>query len=588
MRAERVPEHSLPLMTAMSKGEPLLIDNYQFYYAEDWLMAIAYPLYGSYNNDDFQNALDKAIKESGARTCYAIGASLPEEIQPHVIVRDRYYLLSSKASVPRQLKNPVKKAETLLTVSEGSVFSPGHRKLWNEFLSFKGSGGKMSPRVMELYIQTPRALSSCQGKLRLLDARDQDNNLVASLLLDYSPEYFVSYILGAHSKKYNVPHAMDLLFWKMIQNARSEKKRYIHLGLGVNDGILRFKLKWGGRAYFPYQMAEWQPEGRVVESVGQYSGSIAREMAFALLKSSNKSARQIINEMPESSPFAMIWEVEKNNKVSWISGTAHFFCRSFEPSFRNLFKNVRNVIFEGPLDNGFMNQVEAAGKILPSGKTPLVDDLTEREINKLDKIVNGSKGGFSRLISALPRGQLDIVHILRTGNYWYAFFTLWTKFLERQGWKESVDMEAWRVASDMNLNIVGMENLEEQLESLSSLPKERVINFFKNCDRWKNYARQNRKAYLAGDLEKMMGSSAEFPTRTEHVVGRRDQRFRERMRPWLEEGRCAVFVGCAHMVNLRHMLKEDGFRIRQKPFGLWPRIHLKWRDFSRPDDKVNW
>ena len=97
-----------------------------------------------------------------------------------------------------------------------------------------------------------------------------------------------------------------------------------------------------------------------------------------------------------------------------------------------------------------------------------------------------------------------------------------------------------------------------------------------------------KKAYLAGDLEKMMGSSAEFPTRTEHVVGRRDQRFRERMRPWLLEGNCAVFVGCAHMVNLRHMLKEDGFSVRQKPFGLWPKLHLKWRDLKRPDDKVGW
>ena len=35
------------------------------------------------------------------------------------------------------------------------------------------------------------------------------------------------------------------------------------------------------------------------------------------------------------------------------------------------------------------------------------------------------------------------------------------------------------------------------------------------------------------------------------------------MRPFLEEGRAAVFVGSAHMLQLRDMLAEDGFTVRQ-------------------------
>lgn len=548
-------------------------------------MAIAYPLRGPYKEKRFEAALDKALKESGAKDCFAIGADLPAKIQPAVVSRDSYYVLGSDAKPPKRLINPIKKAENLLIVSEGDVFKPQHRKLWNEFLSFHGSGERMSPRVIELYLKTPMVISKCEGNLRLLDAQDLNGNLVASLLLDYSPRHFTSYIIGAHSRKYSVPHATDLLFWKMIQNSKNAGKRFIHLGLGVNDGISRFKLKWGARRYFPYQMASWSIKA---EAVNETSDSIVKEVAFALLQNGDKSARQILNDLPEISPFAMIWEVEKNGKVSWISGTAHFFCRSFEPSFRKLFKKVKNAIFEGPLDNGFMEQVDAAGKVLPKDKIPLITDLDTNEIKALDYYINGPSGMLGRIYTGQARGKVDISHLLRTGNYWYAFFSLWTKFLERQGWKESVDMEAWRVAKDMDINIIGMETLEEQLESLSSLPRERVINFFKNCRNWKAYAKRNKRAYLSGDLEKMMGSSAEFPTRTEHVVGRRDQRFRERMRPYLEEGNCAVFVGCAHMVNLRHMLKEDGFKIRQKPFGIWPKLHLKWRDLSRPDDKVNW
>lgn len=585
---ERVPEHSLTFMEAMSGGKSLQVGKYQFFHADDWLMAIAYPLFGSYREEEFIAALEEARKNSGANQCYTIGANLPAFLSSRTVSRDRYYLLKSGAAMPARLKNPLKKAASKLTITESANFTAEHRKLWNEFLAFQGSGGNMSPRVKELYLRTPAALAMCKGKLRLLDAWTEDGQLTASLLLDYTPRYFTSYILGAHSRRNMVPHAMDLLFWNMIQNASKAAKRYIHLGLGVNEGILRFKRKWGAKAYFPYQMACWDINDNESVSSNQFQNNthLVRDLAFALLNSSDKSARQLLEETSVSSPFAMIWEVEKNNRISWVSGTAHFFCRSFENSFRRLYKNVHTVIFEGPLDNGFMEQVEAAGKILPPGKIPIYDGLSQEEIQRLEKIVNSLQGSlFSRSATKKP---LDIPHLLRTGNYWYAFFTLWTKFLELRGWKESVDMEAWRIASDMNLKIVGMESLEEQLESLGSLPRERVINFMRNCAQWRTYAERNKRAYLAGDLEKMMGTSAEFPTRTEHVVGRRDQRFRERMRPWLEEGGCAVFVGCAHMVNLRHMLKADGFRVRQKPFGLWPKIHLKWRNFKRPDEKVNW
>jgi hypothetical protein len=35
------------------------------------------------------------------------------------------------------------------------------------------------------------------------------------------------------------------------------------------------------------------------------------------------------------------------------------------------------------------------------------------------------------------------------------------------------------------------------------------------------------------------------------------------MRPFIEAGGCAVFVGSAHMLNLRHMLVEAGFSVRR-------------------------
>lgn len=144
-----------------------------------------------------------------------------------------------------------------------------------------------------------------------------------------------------------------------------------------------------------------------------------------------------------------------------------------------------------------------------------------------------------------------------------AFFSLWTAFLARRGWNQSVDLEAWHLALDMGKAVCAMETIAEQLDVLESIPLPRIARFLRDCRLWDRFIRQNARAYLRGDLDKLFGTSVEFPTRTERVVHRRDARFFERMVPFLEEGGCAVFVGSAHLINLRRMLAEAGFTVRR-------------------------
>jgi len=90
------------------------------------------------------------------------------------------------------------------------------------------------------------------------------------------------------------------------------------------------------------------------------------------------------------------------------------------------------------------------------------------------------------------------------------------------------------------------------------------VNFIRSCRHWQRYIKRNVRAYLKGDVDNMFGTSIEFPTRTELVIHRRDARFLDRMRPFIEEGRCAVFVGSAHLINLRGMLADAGFSVRRR------------------------
>ncbi len=580
----RIPEHSPGLMRAMSQGTPFCIGEYFFIHDDDWLMAIAYPLHGTYSHEDFEEALQEAIEQCGEQTlqCYAVAPDLPERLQENIIDRDRFYVLSANAPIPARLRSPVRKAAEVLRVEESTTFTPAHRRLWAEFMgrADRGEMASLAPHVRELYARTPEALAQTaeSGYLRFLNAWDSEGHLVACLLLDYAPKNFVAYILGAHSRVHYVPHAADLLFASMIERAQAAGKRFIHLGLGVNDGILRFKKKWGAVPSLPYVMAEWQEEAENDEQ------SIAHDFALALLRSSTLTKRQILAMQPEQRPFAMFYEVEKNGKISWLCGTAHFFRYSFEHSFRKLFRSVDHVIFEGPLDDKFMADVDKNGKDLEPGFTPLIEQLTEAEIQKLERVVRGPEGKWARLGGLEAKKKADVREILSTMRPWCAFFTLWTAFLERLEWKCSVDMEAWRIARDMGKNVIGMENLEEQLASLNSVPVERVLTYFRNCHEWKLYQRRNLKAYLAGDLEGMMGSSAEFPTRTGTIISVRDQRFRERMRPYLEEGRTAVFVGAAHLMNLRWMLAEDGFTLRR----CLPTMAHRLKAFFHNEKEVRW
>jgi uncharacterized protein YbaP (TraB family) len=221
------------------------------------------------------------------------------------------------------------------------------------------------------------------------------------------------------------------------------------------------------------------------------------------------------------------------------------------------------VLFEGPLDPESLDRVSQKGRTPDPGSPRVVEALTEEDIRRLERVVCGPRGFWARFMGAEYKNPPDVRHLLAQTRHWMAFFALWTGFLARRGWTQSVDLEAWHLAREMGKAVRGMESIPEQIETLENIPMTRIVNFLRQCRQWDRYIQLNVRAYLKGDVDRMFGTSIEFPTRTELVIHRRDSRFLERMRPCLEEGRCAVFVGSAHMIELRGMLASAGFSIRR-------------------------
>lgn len=576
----RVPEHSVPFMLGMSGGKPLVLNNYLFFIGEDWITGVGYPLEGEYDLDSFILAADLvgdavAAEKKGAGRAgldmFVVAPSLPAEavrgLGGEISEEDRFYILPASAEVPAPLRRLVRKAESALRVDESAEFSGAHRRLWSEILTKTD----MRPNVREMYAKTGRLMQQNVPGLSLLNAWDSDGNLAASLLVDSSPDKFCSYIIGAHSRRHYTAYATDLLFARLLEKARALGKEYIHLGLGVNEGILRFKKKWGGREDLPFVMASWKHSieaESLKDAVGDFFDGLSQAGG------DGPSKQQIFNAMPPQRPYAMLWQLEKNGKISWLGGTAHFFYYSFTLHFEKLFENVDSVIFEGPMDEDSMAWFTRSGRTRRPGDADILSMLTRRELDDLKSVVQGPQSKLLRRLQGSGRpAPIDVEHYLGSYCPWYAFFSMWSAFLERRGWKQSVDLDAWNLAHERGKAVIAMETHEEQMDSLGSVPSDRIISFFRQCKKWPAFSRNNMKSYLLGDLGGMYGTSTEFPTRgVRGVFSVRDVRFVERMMPFVEQGRSITFVGAAHLLGMRALLREAGVKVTKVFPSPWHRF----------------
>lgn len=260
--------------------------------------------------------------------------------------------------------------------------------------------------------------------------------------------------------------------------------------------------------------------------------------------------------------FRMLWELEQGGRLSWLVGTAHFFPRSFRQSLERITARASCVLFEGPLDEAGMQAVVQAGRAGP-GEPGLAGLLEPRTLDELARVL-----GLDRLgrICLRPLGQSPDhpVRALLAGlKPWMGFFTLWTVFLEHQGWRYSVDLEAYRAALGQGRPVVFLESIEEQIAVLESLPLERILKFLDTAREWPDHARSFVRHFLAGDAAGLPGGASGFPSRTSHVIGERDRIFAQRMAPYLERGGAAVFLGMPHVLGVSRLLEESGVTVRR-------------------------
>jgi hypothetical protein len=249
-----LPEHIPSLMAIISCGQPFLAGEYLGYTRDNWLILVGYPLQGSYSQESCEQAIHHSIETCQPEYLWFIGPEIPAMLSESCRARssDVYYQLDlSRLQISSALRRQVKKASASLSVQKGENYTREHRALVGELLRRK----ELSPMVAELYRSMPTYLRASPSAC-LLEARRLDGKLCAFYVIEQAAQRFDAYVLGCYSQKRYIPHASDLLFLEMIELAKQNGKALINLGLGVNEGIKRFKEKWGGQPFLKYEFCE--------------------------------------------------------------------------------------------------------------------------------------------------------------------------------------------------------------------------------------------------------------------------------------------------------------------------------------------
>jgi len=251
-----VPEHIVGLMSGISGGEPFLIGDYLGFAKDDWAILVGYPLAESFDPEDFGRVIAGTVTSFRPVHLWFIAPEVPPSVAQLCQAKesDDYYTLAlQRFELKTHLRRIVNRASRDLTVERSREIGKDHTDLISEFLEREKPG----PRIERLFLSMAQYVAGTPTAV-VLTARDRSGAAAAFYVVELAAKHFATYVVGCHSKRHYAVGASDLLFADMIRLAQAHGKAYIHLGLGVNEGIRRFKEKWGGVPRLRYEFCEYK------------------------------------------------------------------------------------------------------------------------------------------------------------------------------------------------------------------------------------------------------------------------------------------------------------------------------------------
>jgi hypothetical protein len=236
-----VPEHVPGYVCSVSPSEPRLLNDFLLYNAHDRLVLIGYPLRGSVDGKKLQKVFNRILARfrpalvSVTAPCLPAGASNVKQGVP-----DYYYRLDAEHLSPsRKLKNSLKRAGKELEVVKTKTMTPEHTNLIEQFVSTH----TIDEATRFIFSRISDYVTQCESAW-IFEGRNAKGELVVFDIAEFGSREYTFYLFNFRSRDTYVPGGSDLLLSAIAQEARSEQKKYINLGLGISPGVTFFKRKW--------------------------------------------------------------------------------------------------------------------------------------------------------------------------------------------------------------------------------------------------------------------------------------------------------------------------------------------------------
>jgi hypothetical protein len=253
-----IPEHVPSYVTSISNSEPHLISNYLYYHIRKHVIFVGYPLGESFNESKLKKSLDIAIEEFKPDSVALISPiSLFSPPTCTLSSSDDYFRLELGAlKIRKKVRNMIKRASTELTVERSRNVNREHKHLISKFLETH----EVDEAITHILGKIPKYVSNSPTSF-VLNVCDENGNLVAFDVVELASEEYAFYQFNFVSKENYVPGASDLLFKEIVKIAREKGKKYINMGLGINEGVRRFKKKWGGKPFLKHEFCQYNTKG---------------------------------------------------------------------------------------------------------------------------------------------------------------------------------------------------------------------------------------------------------------------------------------------------------------------------------------
>lgn len=260
-----IPEHVVDYgAVAAGDAEPFLFSNFVGYMAEGHLIFVGYPLKETMSERHITKALDKMTGRLNPHTVTVLGASpAPPHTGDEKEKLDSYYRLEiAGLRLSPKVRNMIKRAEREVSLEKGKAYGGEHEQLVSELICRRAPGDA----ACAVFSRLPRYLAASSTAF-MLEARDSSDELVAFDVAEFGGKDYAFYMFNFASRRRYVPGCSDLLFAAIVEQAEQGGKRYVNLGLGIDEGVAFFKEKWGAKPFLAHRFFTYERKREIPENM---------------------------------------------------------------------------------------------------------------------------------------------------------------------------------------------------------------------------------------------------------------------------------------------------------------------------------